>query len=329
MEPASVQLKVPRSIGVTKRALPMGSRHLDQGSVRRRRRWVRAVTPGLWLTLGVLACQGEPDRVDVQPPKAPDAVRSASCFRQGELAGHSSAGDLARLALAAGPCAERPGGLEVFYDGAAHSFAFDLDDPGSAVAQAESTIDDERARISFLRGIFLSYGRAHPREPEAADAYVEAWPIIPAKDRHFGIANGMAWGLGDRHLDGVEEGFAQAGRLSDPIRFIYLEELGWQAARLVDLSGGQPGPHLAASQPEEWRCVVVHGIVRSAFSRDPDLVDARRWLDEQPDCRVHILHALRQAGTNRGQPVPGVQALLDQGLQPEDSKLWSSLVTLP
>ncbi len=194
---------------------------------------------------------------------------------------------------------------------------------------AATSIDADRARETFLRGLFLSYGRKHSQDPAACETFVAAWPVIPTQDRHFGIANGMAWGHSARLEHGIEDGFAQAEGLSAPIRFIYLEELGWQLSRLQDLAGGRSGPHLAEAQPAERRCVVVHGIVRGAFSRDLDMAAAHQWLEEQPTCRVHILHALVQAGKNRGQSAVDLQALLDRELRPEDAEVWQSLAALP
>ena len=47
----------------------MGSRHLDPLSIRRTGRWVGAATLVSWLSLGAMACQDEPKRIEGAPPE--------------------------------------------------------------------------------------------------------------------------------------------------------------------------------------------------------------------------------------------------------------------
>lgn len=209
------------------------------------------------------------------------------CFDWGHAAGEY-AGDNVTLLLLSRVCGHDPFQQEEFFDGAGHSFAFDMSRPEHEVRRAKDAMA-RGPRVQFLRGMLIQFGRQNALRPGACTRFARRISTLSPRQQAFGIANGMAWGLRGRLREGRRVGL----RLSGKTRSIFFEELGFQQAWHLTHSG-QPVrmESLEALHPAADLCFGVHGFVRHQLIHDSARSSARALIKQAPArCRVEALHA--------------------------------------
>lgn len=185
--------------------------------------------------------------------------REFGCFILGQTAAEYGLGSHSALRLMSWPCASQPWTEDEFYDGAGHTFPFVEGAFAAEAARAARHVEARQPRKSFLRGMFIQFGRNHPYDLEAARRYGQGSNIIPEHDRIFGLVNGMAWGLGPDLKQAVKAGLRASGQMRD----IFFEELGWQVGERAFIAGAPLEFSLVTSLvPEQQLCFSIHGLVR-------------------------------------------------------------------
>ena len=217
--------------------------------------------------------------------QATGAEPTERCRQAGCDTALTSAGHLEAIITPPPDCRGQELLEESWFDGAAHGFPFDLLHPEAEAARVHEALADARGAEVLLRGIYLQVGMERARDPAACQAFVDQDLGLPAWDRAFAMANGMAW---SEH-GSLPEKMARGAQLEGPLQDIYLEELGWQSRRI----GGVDALHSALDQaPPEQRCIVRHGWVRSLTGGRASDTEALALAIEHPEsCRLHVLHA--------------------------------------
>jgi hypothetical protein len=193
-----------------------------------------------------------------------------------------------------------PARFDTIVDIAGHLFPFDQADPEGEAVRAWQAFDDPQLAAVFLRGLFLQFGYDHVHDPAACQAFLERVPELPLRDRAFGMANGMIWGLRSEQPQGetvpLELGAAIGEQLVGPVRALFFEELGWQGNAV---GGGGHEAHYTGLREldlaDDDRCAFVHGYVRSATGGGATLEEAQAWLVRSSEaCELHVLHAAQR-----------------------------------
>lgn len=219
-------------------------------------------------------------------------VRGAArgCFALGQLVGEVGP-SVKLVGLASRVCAGDLGRLDQFFDGAGHTYPFDLSRPAAEMRRATETLAPA-ARLPFLRGMLIQFGRQHTHRPKTCLRFAQQLTALPRQDRAFGLANGMAWRLHGRLRSGVRLG----RQLSGLTRSIFFEELGFQNARRHLRDRRPPRLERLRALSASDRCLGVHGFVRHQLIHDSDRVTAPELLAQVPArCWHHGLHGALRA----------------------------------
>ena len=190
--------------------------------------------------------------------------------------------------------------LDTLADAAGHLFPFDQSRVTWEVERAYLAFDDQRLADVFLRGLFMQFGYDHVSDPAACQAFLSSAPRMSERERAFGMANGMVWGLMADVPSGappeVETAEAIGRQLEGDLAVLFFEELGWQQNAYG--SGGSLETRyqeLGALTGGEHQCAVIHGYVRSATGGEASLDESLAWVQRSPpDCDLHVLHAAQR-----------------------------------
>lgn len=209
------------------------------------------------------------------------------CRQAGCDAARTSRGQLAAVIRPPAACLGQELLEESWFDGVAHGFPFELDQPEAEADRVRQAAGSGRSTEVILRGIYLQVGMERATDPAACQAFVDQDLGVPSWDRAFAMANGMAW---SEH-GSLPDKLARAPQLEGPLQTIYMEELGWQSRRPRIEASIAPAEALALVPPEH-RCTFLHGRVRSLTDGRASEAEALALALEQPaSCRLHVLHA--------------------------------------
>jgi hypothetical protein len=219
--------------------------------------------------------------------QAAAAEPAERCRQAGCDAAHTSGGQLDPIVTPPAGCQGEDLLEESWFDGVAHGFPFDLDQPEREAERVRAAAGEGRSTEVILRGIYLQVGMELAQDPAACQAFVTRDLGLPAWDRAFAMANGMAWSQHGTLPDKIE----RAEMLEGSLQAIYLEELGWQSRRPRVEAITAPAEALALV-PAEHRCTFLHGRVRSLTDGRASEDEALALALDQPElCRLHVLHA--------------------------------------
>jgi hypothetical protein len=164
---------------------------------------------------------------------------------------------------------------------------------------------------------------ARAADPEACQSFAGLDLGLPAWDRAFGVANGMAWSRDAAQEEKIRRGARLAGILRD----LYVEELGWQSHRRR-AAAALPLEAALALIPEAQRCLFVHGRARGLSGGRASDAEALELARRFPAaCRVHALHAaLRYRDLHDENPAADPALRL---VAPEEADALRALDVLP
>jgi len=219
-------------------------------------------------------------------------------FFLGEQVGHHYGRDLTRARWFSDSLPEPL--RMVFYNGLAHTFPWDIEDPAAQVAAIDAAVSEAHRKSAYI-GILIRYAMVHGDTPDKVVGFARPFAAAQGVD----AVDGVRIGVQQRYRRDPAKALALVARYPDDFQTAMAEEIGWRVGSESGLDPDKVIP-MARDLAEGSRPRFFHGACRSAWHPGVSLAALRPLLTaleeaERSQCLAAVGFALAQVGRSSEQ----------------------------